>query len=192
MEEENQEIPLAEPKKKDPNTVFGILSLVGTGVLCFVVPSVSSFHTFAVYQTSYIKHNGGEASVTYTMFYFPVTLFIQSIMGLFAGTIFAKFGVHWSNLLGCSIYIVAAILMYISSRFYLDMISSLLYGIAAAILAFPSSINTCKYFMNRVGLVNGIIATLTSVGTTIFTYIATTTTTKCNNIIFASTYITTI
>lgn len=174
MEEENQdnqEIPLAEPKKKDPNTVFGILSLVGTGVLCFVVPSVSSFHTFAVYQTSYIKHNGGEASVTYTMFYYPVTLFIQSIMGLFAGTIFAKVGVHWSNLIGCSIYITAAILMYISSRFYLDMISSLLYGIAAAILAFPSSINTCKYFMSRVGLVNGIIATLTSVGTTVFTYI---------------------
>ena len=170
-EEKQQEIPLAEPKKKDPNTVFGILSLVGTGILCFVVPSVSSFHTFAVYQTSYIKHNGGDASVTYTMFYFPVTLFIQSLMGLVAGTIFAKIGVHWSNLIGCSIYIVAAILMYISSRFYLDMLSSVLYGCACAILAFPSSINTCKYFMSRVGLVNGIIATLTSVGTTVFTYL---------------------
>ena len=174
MEEEDQEIqeiPASEPEEKDPNTVYGILSLVGTGVLSFVVPSVSSFHTFAVYQTSYIKHHGGDASVTFSMFYYPVTLFFQSIMGLFAGIVFAKVGVHWSNLIGCSIYIVAAILMNISSRFYLDMISCILYGIACAILAFPSSINTCKYFMSRVGLVNGIIATLTSVGTTVFTYI---------------------
>ena len=169
--EENQEIPLTEPKKKDPNTIFGILSLIGTGMLCFVVPSLSSFHTFAVYQTSYIKHNGGEASVTYTMFYYPVTLFIQSIMGLVAGIIFAKLGVHWSNLVGCVIYILAAFIMYSSARFYLDMISSILYGISCAILAFPSTINTCKYFMNRVGLVNGIIATLQSIGTTFFTYI---------------------
>ena len=169
--EENQEIPLTNQKRKDPNTLFGILSLIGTGMLCFVVPSLSSFHTFAVYQTSYIKHNGGEASVTYTMFYYPVTLFIQSIMGLVAGIIFAKLGVHWSNLVGCVIYILAAFIMYSSARFYLDMISSILYGISCAILAFPSTINTCKYFMNRVGLVNGIIATLQSIGTTFFTYI---------------------
>ena len=171
MEEENQEIPKTEPKKKNPNTVFGILSLIGTGILCFVVPAVNSFHTFAVYQTSYIKHNGGDASVTFTMFYYPVTLFFQSIMGLFAGTIFAKVGLHWSNLIGCAIYILASFIMYISARFILDMASSVLFGIALAILAFPCSINTCKYFMDRVGLINGIIATLTSVGTTLFTYV---------------------
>ena len=170
-EEENQGIPVAEPKKKDPNFIFGILSLIGTGMLCFVIPSLSSFHTFAVYQVSYIKHNGGDASVTYTMFYYPVTLFFQSIMGLFAGVIFAKLGVHWSNIVGCAIYILASFIMYISARFFLDMISSILFGIACAILAFPSSINTCKYFLERVGLINGILATLTSVGTTLFTYI---------------------
>jgi fucose permease len=92
-------------------------------------------------------------------------------MGLVAGIIFAKLGVHWSNLVGCVIYILAAFIMYSSARFYLDMISSILYGISCAILAFPSTINTCKYFMNRVGLVNGIIATLQSIGTTFFTYI---------------------
>ena len=172
MEEDQiKDNPIVEPKKKNPNTVFGILSLIGTCIICFVFPSLFSFHTFAIYQTSYIKHNGGDASVIYTIFYYPVTLFIQSIMGLFAGMIFAKVGVHWSNLIGSVIYILAAIIMYISTRFYLDMISSVLYGIACAILAFPSSINTCKYFMNRVGLINGIIATIQSVGTTVFTYL---------------------
>ena len=172
MEEDQiKDNPIVEPKKKNPNTVFGILCLIGTCIICFVFPSLFSFHTFAIYQTSYIKHNGGDASVIYTIFYYPVTLFIQSIMGLFAGMIFAKVGVHWSNLIGSVIYILAAIIMYISTRFYLDMISSVLYGIACAILAFPSSINTCKYFMNRVGLINGIIATIQSVGTTVFTYL---------------------
>ena len=172
MEEDQiKDNPIVESKKKNPNTVFGILCLIGTCIICFVFPSLFSFHTFAIYQTSYIKHNGGDASVIYTIFYYPVTLFIQSIMGLFAGMIFAKVGVHWSNLIGSVIYILAAIIMYISTRFYLDMISSVLYGIACAILAFPSSINTCKYFMNRVGLINGIIATIQSVGTTVFTYL---------------------
>jgi len=171
MEDEIQEIPAIEAKKKNPNTIFGILSLIGTCIICLVFPSLFSFHTFAIYQTSFIKHNGGDASVTYTIFYYPVTLFVQSIMGLFAGIIFAKVGVHWSNLIGSIIYILAAFIMYISKRFYIDMISSILYGIACAILAFPSSINTCKYFMNRVGLINGIIATIQSVGTTLFTYI---------------------
>ena len=171
MEEEIPKNPIIEPKKKDPNTIFGILCLIGTCILCFVFPSLYSFHTFAVYQTSYIKHNGGDASVTYTMFYYPVTLFFQSICGLIAGIIFAKVGVHWSNLIGSSIYILASVIMYISSRFYLDMLSSALHGIAFAILAFPSAINTCKYFMNRVGLINGIIITCQSIGTTFFTYI---------------------
>ena len=171
MNEDVLNSPIIEQKKKSPNKIFGILSLIGTCVICFVFPSLFSFHTFAVYQTSYIKHNGGYASVTYTMFYYPVTLFLQSIMGLFAGIIFAKVGVHWSNLIGSAIYILAGFIMYLSARFYLDMISSILYGIACAILAFPSAINTCKYFMSRIGLVNGIIATMQSIGTTFFTYI---------------------
>ena len=171
MEEDIQNSPIIEQKKNNPNTVFGVLCLIGACILCFVFPSLFSFHTFAVYQTSYIKHHGGDASVTYTMFYYPVTLFFQSIFGLVAGTLFAKVGVHWSNLIGSSIYVLASFIMYISTRFYLDMISSALHGIAFAILAFPAVINTCKYFMNRVGLINGILITCQSIGTTFFTYI---------------------
>ena len=171
MEEDIQNSPIIEQKKNNPNKVFGVLCLIGACILCFVFPSLFSFHTFAVYQTSYIKHHGGDASVTYTMFYYPVTLFFQSIFGLVAGTLFAKVGVHWSNLIGSSIYVLASFIMYISTRFYLDMISSALHGIAFAILAFPAVINTCKYFMNRVGLINGILITCQSIGTTFFTYI---------------------
>ena len=60
---------------------------------------------------------------------------------------------------------------YISNRFFLDMISSSLFGISMSILYFPSGINACKYFLNHIGIINGILETSLSIGTTVFTYI---------------------
>ena len=109
--------PLIEPKKKNPNKVFGVLCVIGSSIMRFIFPSIFSFHTLCIYQVSYIKHNGGDADVIYTMFYYPVTILFQSIFGLFAGIIFAKVGVHWNNLIGTAIFLLAGFLMYISNRF---------------------------------------------------------------------------
>ena len=166
------EKPLIEPKKENnPNKVFGILCVIGSSIIRFIFPSLFSFHTLCIYQVSYIKRNGGDAEVIYTMFYYPVTILFQSIFGLFAGIIFAKVGVHWSNLIGTAIFLLAGFIMYISNRFFLDMISSSLFGIAVSIVAFPTYINACNYFMNNIGLVSGIIETSMALGTTFFTTI---------------------
>ena len=166
------EKPLIEPKKENnPNKVFGILCVIGSSIIRFIFPSIFSFHTLCIYQVSYIKRNGGDAEVIYTMFYYPVTILFQSIFGLFAGIIFAKVGVHWSNLIGTAIFLLAGFIMYISNRFFLDMISSSLFGIAVSIVAFPTYINACNYFMNNIGLVSGIIETSMALGTTFFTTI---------------------
>ena len=61
--------------------------------------------------------------------------------------------------------------MYISTRFYLDMISSAIFGIAIAILMFPSTTNAYKYFMDHIGLVNGIVETAISLGSTFYSFI---------------------
>ena len=171
MSQEIDASPLIQQKKKNSNLVFGVLCVIGSSIISFVYPSIFSFHTFCIYQTSYIKHNGGKADIIYTIFYYPVTLLFQSIFGLIAGIVFAKVGVHWSNLIGTAIFVLAGFIMYISNRFFLDMISSALYGIGVSILMFPTAINACKYFMNHIGLVNGIIETSQSIGTTFFTYI---------------------
>ena len=105
------------------------------------------------------------------MFYYPVTLLFQSLFGLVAGFLFAKVGVHWSNVIGTSIYILSTFILYISKRFFLDMISSAISGITVSILAFPVIINAFKYFMGYVWLINGIVATSSSFGTTFFTFI---------------------
>ena len=171
MNQEIQESSLKDVKKKNPNFIFGILCVIGSAFLSFVYPSIFSFHTFCVYQTSYIKHNGGDADIIYTMFYYPVTLLFQSFFGLLAGIIFSKVGVHWSNLIGTSVFILAGLIMYLSTRFYLDMIACAMYGISVSILMFPTAINACKYFMNHIGLINGIIETSQSLGTTFFAFI---------------------
>ena len=169
--ETEPENSLVEQKKKNPNTIFGILCVIGAIIITLVFPSIFSFHTLCIYQVSYIKHNGGDAKVLYTMFYYPVNNIFQSIFGLFVGIIFAKVGVHWSNMLGTAIFVLAGFIMYISNRFYLDMISEALFGISMAILYYPSGLNACLYFMNHIGLINGILETASSVGTTVFTYI---------------------
>ena len=166
MSQEIDASPLIQQKMKNSNLVFGVLCVIGSSIISFVYPSIFSFHTFCIYQTSYIKHNGGKADIIYTIFYYPVTLLFQSIFGLIAGIVFAKVGVHWSNLIGTAIFVLAGFIMYISNRFFLDMISSALYGIGVSILMFPTAINACKYFMNHIGLVNGIIETSQSIGTT--------------------------
>ena len=171
MSQEIQLEPLNEPKKKNPNFIFGVLSVIGSCLINFVYPSVFAFCTLCVYQTSYIKHHGGTANISYTMFYYPVLLLFQSIFGLIAGIIFSKVGVHWTNLIGTSIFILATFIMYISARFYLDMISSALYGIGVSILMFPSTTNSCKYFMNHIGLINGIVETFISLGSSFFNFI---------------------
>ena len=171
MSQEIQLEPLNEPKKKNPNFIFGVLSVIGSCLINFVYPSVFAFCTLCVYQTSYIKYNGGTADISYTMFYYPVLLLFQSIFGLIAGIIFSKVGVHWTNLIGTFIFILAAFIMYISARFYLDMISSALYGIGVSILMFPSTTNSCKYFMNHIGLINGIVETFISLGSSFFNFI---------------------
>ena len=163
--------PLIESQIKKTNFIYGVLCIIGASLINFSYPSIFAFNTLAVYQTSYIKHNGGDAYINYTMFYYPVNLLFQSIFGLIAGIIFSKIGVHLTNFLGTVLFVLSGFIMYISNRFYLDMISMSLYGVAIAILMFPSTTNACKYFMNHIGLVNGIVETFISLGSTFYTFI---------------------
>ena len=166
--------PTTESKKsekKNPNFIYGVLCVIGSSLMNFVYPSFFAFCTLCVYQTSYIKHHGGTADIIYTMFYYPVMLLFQSIFGLIAGIIYSKVGVHWTNLIGASLFILSCFLMYISARFYLDMISTALFGIAVSILMFPSTTNACEYFMNHIGLINGIVETFISLGSSFYNFI---------------------
>jgi len=166
MESENKE--KKENKKEFKN---GILSLIGASFINLIYPSIFSICTFVVYQTSYIKNNGANVTINHTMFYYPVVLLFQSIFGLIAGFIYKRIEVHWSNLLGSVLVILGSLILYLSKYFSLDMISMAIYGIAIAIIMFPATTNACKYFMNHIGLITGIIETIISLGSTCFAFI---------------------
>ena len=79
-------------KEKETKNTFrnGILSVIGASFINLIYPSIFSLCTFVVYQTSYIKNNGGNVNINHTMFYYPVILLFQSIFGLIAGYIDAR------------------------------------------------------------------------------------------------------
>ena len=160
-------------KKKEPNIQFknGVLSIIGASLINFVYPSIFSFCTLAVYQTSYVKNHGGNVNINYTMFYYPVVLFFQSIFGLIGGYINNKIEVHWSNFLGTFLVILGSFIGYISESFILDMISMAVFRISLGVIMFPATMNACKYFMKHIGLVNGIVETAISLGSTFYAFI---------------------
>ena len=168
MEIQNETKEKKETKNQLKN---GILSLIGASFMNLIYPSIFSLCTFVVYQTSYIKNNGGNVNINHTMFYYPVVLLFQSIFGLIAGFIYSKIEVHWTNLLGSILVILGSLLLYVSKYFALDMVSMAVDGIAIAIIMFPATTNACKYFMKHIGLVNGIIETVISLGSTFFAFI---------------------
>ena len=160
-------------KQKERRHEFnkGVLSIIGASLINLIYPSAFAMCTFVVYQTSYVKNAGGNVNINYTMFYYPVLLFFQSIFGLIGGAIYSRIEVHWSNFLGTILLLLGGFIMYISKYFILDMISMAIYGIAIAIIMFPATTNACKYFMNHIGLVNGIVETAISLGSTFFAFI---------------------
>lgn len=163
---------IEQKEKEKTNTLKnGILSVIGASIINLIYPSIFSICTFVVYQTSYIKNRGGNVNINHTMFYYPVVLLFQSIVGLLGGYIYSRIEVHWSNFLGSALVILGSLLLYFSKYFALDMVSMAIYGTSVAVIMYPAVTNACKYFMNRIGLINGIIETAISLGSTVFAFI---------------------
>ena len=171
IEKEKEVNSIIQKEKAKKRFIQGVLSIIGASLINFVYPSIFALSTFIVYQLSYIKNNGGDVNIDQNIFYYPVVLLFQSIFGLIAGIIYTRIEVHWSNTLGTFLLIIGCIFLYISKSFFLDMVSMSIYGIAIAIIMFPATTNACKYFMNHIGLVNGIVETFISLGSTLFAFL---------------------
>ncbi len=103
-----------EQKEKEKTNMLknGILSVIGASIINLIYPSIFSICTFVVYQTSYIKNRGGNVNINHTIFYYPVVLLFQSIIGLLGGYIYTRIEVHWSNFLGSALVILGSLLLY--------------------------------------------------------------------------------
>ena len=76
--------------KKDKNIQRGLLTLIGGGILNFLIGAVYSISTLAVYEISYIKAKGGSIDIYHLTFYWPLEMFFQCIAAFLSGTVYKR------------------------------------------------------------------------------------------------------
>jgi MFS family permease len=101
-------------------------------------------------------------------FYYPFEVIFQCLSSFASGIIEKKIGLHFTNLLGFSILGVGYFIMYLSENFFIDILSMIVCGIGTGIIYYPSTKNACLWFMDHTGLVIGIIETVISLGSFLF------------------------
>ena len=154
--------------KKDKNFKKGFLTLIGGGILNFLIGAVYSISTLAVYEISYIKAKGGSIDIYHLTFYWPLEMFFQCIAAFISGTVYKKIGLHFTNIIGIIILLLGYLLMYISKSLFQDLISVILSGVGTGIILYPSTTNAIEWFKNRNGLIVGIMESMISFGSFFF------------------------
>ena len=156
---------------KDKNLLKGISTLIGTGILNFIMGAVYSLSTLAVYELSYIKGKGGSVDIYLLTFYLPVEMIFQCITSFFSGTLYKKIGLHLTDFFGGIILLLGYIIMYFSVNFLLDIISVILSGIGTGIILYPSTANAIEWFKNGNGLIVGIMESMISLGSFFYCFL---------------------
>ena len=154
--------------KKDKNIQRGLLTLIGGGILNFLIGAVYSISTLAVYEISYIKAKGGSIDIYHLTFYWPLETFFQCIAAFLSGTVYKRIGLHFTNLIGLIILELGYLLMYFSKSLFIDLTSVILSGIGTGIILYPSTTNAIEWFKNRNGLIVGIMESMISFGSFFF------------------------
>ena len=154
--------------KKDKNFKKGFLTLIGGGILNFLIGAVYSISTLAVYEISYIKAKGGSIDIYHLTFYWPLEMFFQCIAAFISGTVYKKIGLHFTNIIGIIILLLGYLLMYISKSLFQDLTSVILSGVGTGIILYPSTTNAIEWFKNRNGLIVGIMESMISFGSFFF------------------------
>ena len=154
--------------KKDKKFQKGFLTLIGGGILNFLIGAVYSISTLAVYEISYIKAKGGSIDIYHLTFYWPLEMFFQCISAFISGTVYKKIGLHLTNIIGIIILLIGYLLMYLSTSLFQDLTSVILSGIGTGIILYPSTTNAIEWFKNRNGLIVGIMESMISFGSFFF------------------------
>ena len=156
---------------KDKNLLKGISTLIGTGILNFIMGAVYSLSTLAVYEISYIKAKGGSIDIYHLAFYFPLEMFFQCISSFFSGSVYKKIGLHLTDTIGVIILLLGYALFYISESLWQDLTAVILSGIGTGIILYPSTSNAIDWFESGNGLIVGIMESMISLGSFFFCFL---------------------
>ena len=146
-------------KCQDPNFAKGISTLIGAGLMNFLVGAIYSLCTLSVYEISYIKGIGGSIEIEHLTFYYPIEVFFQCISAFISGLINKKIGLHRTNFIGVLILSFGYFLMYLSTNLIMDLFAMILGGIGTGIILYPSTTNSYEWFKDHNGIIVGIMET---------------------------------
>ena len=125
------------------------------------------FLGFSTYMISYLRYyqrpNETPITLNYTYFTMPI-LSITMCLGIpFSGILEFKLGTRLIIVYGSLYLLLSSIIQYFSKNFILNMLAIFIFAVGFSIsIAIPGK-NACMYFPKNRGLISGILASLSSI-----------------------------
>lgn len=150
--------------KSTKQIILGILSIIGGSLHKVALSSVTSLLSFYPYLLSYLHKFHPNYQIEQGYFLIPVYTITTFVFAPIGGFLDSKVGILKAIVIGVLFLLSAAFIMFISTNFYLDFLSIILYGLGIGISSMLTTKNACEYFFEKKGMVNAIIASIGSIG----------------------------
>ena len=157
------------------NKVKGYLSLIASILINLIDGNLFSFPNLIPYYQSYLYYeynNTEQISLMQLYFISPVGMCIDMIFPIFMGFLDIKYGIRILTIFTTVCIYISQIIMYFSVKYYLLIISYIIYGLGVSATYYQSVKNCWKYFPDKKDLMSGIIFSSFGLGSFVFTSIA--------------------
>ena len=160
-------------KLRDKNFLKGISTLIGAGLINFLIGAIYSVCQLVIYEISYVKRNNPNSTITIEneTFYYPVEVIFQCIAAVISGILYKILGLQYTNLIGAGILFLGYLTLVLSRSFPADMLGMTLSGFGTGIIYYPATTYACDWFIENKGIVIGIIETMLSLGSFYFNFL---------------------
>ena len=157
------------------NKIKGYLSLIASILINLIDGNLFSFPNLIPYYQSYLYYeynNTEQISLMQLYFIAPVGMCIDMIFPIFMGFLDIKYGIRILTIFTTVCIYISQIIMYFSVKYYLLIISYIIYGLGVSATYYQSVKNCWKYFPDKKDLMSGIIFSSFGLGSFVFTSIA--------------------
>ncbi|KAK8205025.1 major facilitator superfamily domain-containing protein [Phyllosticta capitalensis] len=146
-----------------PNRVRAAIVVAGGFIAYFVTFGLlNTFGTFETYYHDELLHGYNPSTISWIG---SIQLFLLFIGGMFAGPAFDAFGARAVFIPGGVLYVFSLMMTSLCKEYYqLALAQGVLYGIANAMLFYPTISTIQSWFSHRRGLATGIVISGSSIG----------------------------
>ena len=155
--------------------VKGYLSLIASILINLLDGNLFTFPNLIPYYQSYLYYeynNTEQISLFQLYFITPIGMCIDMVFPIFMGYFDIKYGIRILTIFTTICLYISQIMMYFSIKYYILVISYVIYGLGVSATYYQSVKNCWKYFPDKKDLMSGIIFSSFGLGSFVFTSIA--------------------